>query len=66
MMKKHNVQSLGENIEMAQELGVKMVACQMSMDLMGITREELMDGVEFGGVATYLGDAAESRITLFV
>jgi peroxiredoxin family protein len=50
----------------AREAGVRMVACHTSMDVMGIRKEELIDGVELGGVATYLADARDSRITLFV
>ena len=46
--------------------GATLVACQMSMDVMGIRREELIDGVEIGGVATFLGEAQRSATTLFV
>ena len=42
------------------------MACQMSMDMMGIAAEELMDGVEVGGVATYMEHAAQSNVNLFV
>ena len=66
LMKKHNVQSLPELMDVADELGVRLVACQMSMGIMGVTREELREGVEFGGVASYLKDAARSRLTLFI
>jgi len=52
--------------EDARKSGVRMVACQMSMDIMGITAEELLDGVEIGGVATYMGAASESKINLFI
>lgn len=65
-MKDNGVQSPEELFELARELGVKMVACQMSMEVMGIAREELVDGVEVGGVGAYLGDAADSKVTLFV
>ena len=51
---------------MARQLGVKLIACTMSMDVMGIAREELIDNVEVGDVATFLGDAARSRASLFV
>jgi peroxiredoxin family protein len=47
-------------------MGVRLIACQMSMGIMGITREELLDGLDYGGVATYLADAGDSRITLFI
>lgn len=70
MMKKvmndKNVDSLGDLMKKAMENGVRLVACTMSMDIMGITREELLDGVEFAGVASYLGDAEESNVNLFI
>jgi peroxiredoxin family protein len=66
VMKKKNIQTLPDLIALAADSGVRMVACQMSMDVMGITKEELIDGVGHGGVATYLGDACDSRITLFI
>lgn len=46
--------------------GVRIVACQMSMDIMGIRQEELIDGVELGGVATFLGSAETSDTSLFI
>ena len=61
-----NVESLPGMIALAQEMGVKMIACQMAMDVMGITTEELLDGIEFGGVATYVGEALDSKVTLFI
>ena len=66
LMNQRNVESLPNMVALAQEMGVRMVACEMSMGVMGITREELIDGLDYGGVATYLGDAARSKITLFV
>lgn len=66
VMKTHNVETLPDLVKVAQELGVRMVACQMSMGVMGIKREELIDGLEYGGVATYLGDATDSKITLYI
>ncbi len=66
VMKEHHVETLPDLIAVARELGVRMVACQMSMGVMGIRKEELIDGLEFGGVATYLGDATDSKITLFI
>jgi peroxiredoxin family protein len=66
VMKTRNVQTLPELMATAREAGVRMVACHTSMDVMGIRKEELIDGVELGGVATYLADACDSRITLFV
>lgn len=70
MMKKimndKNVDSLETLIQKAMKSGVKIVACTMSMDVMGIRPEELIDGVELGGVGAYLGDAEESNVNLFI
>lgn len=66
LMRKHNVESLPDLIGLAREMGVKMVACQMAMGVMGIRREELIDELEYGGVVTYLGDAIDSKVTLFI
>lgn len=66
VMKKKGVSSLEELIREAQELGVEMTACQMSMDVMGITKEELIDGVKIGGVATMLHDSDQSNMNLFI
>lgn len=66
VMKSKNVSSLEELIETAIKQGVEIVACQMSMDVMGIVREELIDGVQIGGVGYYLGKADQSGINLFI
>jgi NADPH-dependent 2,4-dienoyl-CoA reductase/sulfur reductase-like enzyme/peroxiredoxin family protein/TusA-related sulfurtransferase/rhodanese-related sulfurtransferase len=66
VMKDKNIDSLEDLVKKAMENGVKMIACTMSMDVMGITREEIIDGVEFAGVGTYLGDAEESNVNLFI
>ncbi|MCX7842528.1 MAG: CoA-disulfide reductase [Clostridia bacterium] len=66
LMKKKNVSSLEELIEQAKQNGVSLVACNMSMDIMGIKREELIDGVTIGGVASFIGAAEESDMSLFV
>jgi len=66
MMKEKNVSSLEEMFSLARELGVTMTACGMSMDVMGIERDELIDGLEYGGVAAYLGKASSSRLSLFI
>ncbi len=65
-MTKKNVQTLPQLMESAQALGVKMVACTMSMDVMGITKEELIDDIEYAGVASYLAEADEGNVNLFV
>ncbi len=66
MMRKKNVSSLEDLMQMARDLGVRMVACEMSRDVMGITEDELIGGLECGGVASFLADALKSRATLFI
>lgn len=66
IMRKNNVDSLPEMIKTAQENGVKLLACQMSMDLMGIRQEELIDGVECVGVATMAAAASNSNTHFFI
>ena len=66
VMKAKNIDPLPAMIRSAQEAGVRLIACQMSMDMMGIKPEELMDGVEVGGVATYLNEADKGNISLFI
>lgn len=66
IMKSHNVLSLEELISSAMASGVEVVACQMSMDLMGIKEQELIEGVKLGGVGYYLGEAEESNVNLFI
>ena len=66
VMKQQNVSSLPELIASAREQGVKMVACTMSMDVMGFKPDELVDGIEFAGVASYLGEADEANVNLFI
>jgi peroxiredoxin family protein len=66
VMKKHNALSLPQLIELAQEQGVKLVACTMTMDLLGLQKEELLDGIEYAGVAAYLGDAVDAKVNLFI
>lgn len=66
MMKAKNVNSLEEMISTARELGVRMIACEMSRDLMGIKDSELVAGLECGGVASFLGEALKSRTSLFI
>jgi peroxiredoxin family protein len=66
IMKKKNVLSLPELMAAAKQSGVRLVACTMTMDLMGIKREELIDGVEEGGVAMYLDRAGSANVNLFI
>jgi len=68
LMKKKNVASLEEFLRMAEELGVRIFVCEMSMDLMGFKREEMIDykGIEFCGVAKFLEEAKNSKVQLFI
>jgi peroxiredoxin family protein len=66
VMAQKNVYSLPALMQSARDAGVRMVACTMSMEVMGIAKEELIDGVEFGGVASFLDAADRSRTTLFI
>ena len=66
VMAQKNVYSLPALMQSARDAGVRMVACTMSMQVMGITQQELIDGVEFGGVASFLDAADRSNTTLFI
>ena len=68
LMKKKNVASVDEMLAVAGELGVKIYVCEMSMDLMGFTREEMIayPNMDFCGVATFLAEAKNSKIQLFI
>ena len=66
IMNKKNIMSLEELMKKSIEDGANLVACTMSMDVMGIKEEELVDGVSFGGVGQYLGEADKSNNNLFI
>lgn len=66
IMKKHNAMSLPQLIEMAQEQDVKLVACTMTMDLLGLKEKELLESIEYAGVAAYLADAEKGNVNLFI
>ena len=66
IMKQKNVDTLDTLMETATKNGVKLIACTMSMDVMGIKEEELIDGVEYGGVASFLAASERSDATLFI
>ena len=66
IMREKGISSLEELIDSAKAHGVRIVACQMSMDIMGIRQEELIDGVELGGVSTFLGSGEQSDMSLFI
>lgn len=66
IMKKKNVSSLEELIQSALNIGVTIQACQMSMDLMGIQKDELIDGIEAVGVATFIHASDDSNAAIFI
>ncbi len=66
MFKKQAVPTIKELLDMARSSGVKLVACQMTLDVLGIKKDDLIDGIEFGGLATFLEYGMGATITLFV
>ena len=66
VMRNKNVPALVEQLENAKKAGVRFLACTMSMDIMGIKKEELIDGIEYVGVATYLSECQNASTTLFI
>ena len=65
-MKKAGVPTIPDLLDFSKENGVRLIVCQMSMDVLGIKKEDLIDGLEFSGAAAYLDYAADADITLFV
>ncbi|MFC5541632.1 DsrE/DsrF/DrsH-like family protein [Ureibacillus suwonensis] len=61
---KANVPSIPELVEMAKEMGVKLIACQMTMDVMNLTKEDFIDGIDVGGAVTFLEFAKDAAPTL--
>jgi len=61
---KANVPAIPEMVEMAQEMGVKFIGCQMTMDVMGLEKEVFVDGIEVGGAVTFLEFAQDADVTL--
>jgi peroxiredoxin family protein len=68
LMKKKNVLSLDEMFEQAAQLGIEITVCEMSMDLMGFKKEEFIDypGLRYAGAATFVADAGESSMQIFI
>ncbi|MFJ7307651.1 DsrE/DsrF/DrsH-like family protein [Peribacillus frigoritolerans] len=66
VIKKHNAMSLPNLIELAQEQEIKLIACTMTMDLLGLQQEELLKGIEYAGVAAYLAEAEDGNVNLFI
>jgi peroxiredoxin family protein len=66
LMKEKNVASLEELRDIAQEMGTRMIGCTMAMEVMGVDSSEFIEGIELGGVATFMEEALKSRMTIFV
>ncbi|MFC5605135.1 DsrE/DsrF/DrsH-like family protein [Sporosarcina koreensis] len=66
VIQKHNAMTLPQLIELAKEQDIKLVACTMTMDLLGLDQAELLDGVDYAGVAAYLADAQDGNVNLFI
>ena len=66
MFKKKGVASIRELLDAARESGVRLIACQMTMDVFGYEREDFIDGVEFAGAAAFLSEARKAHVTLFI
>jgi peroxiredoxin family protein len=66
MFDKKHVATIRELLDAARESGVRMIACQMTMDVFGYTKDDFIEGVEVGGAAAFLSDARKSHVTLFV
>lgn len=66
VIKKHNAMTMPQLIEMAQEQDINLVACTMTMDLLGLSQEELLEDVTYAGVAAYLADAEDGNVNLFI
>lgn len=66
VMRTKKVSSLAQLVDLARQLGVKMIACQMSMTTMGVAPDELMEGLEFGGAGRAVGELQSDAATLFI
>lgn len=66
MMKEHNIASQNDLINACREEGVEFCACEMTMSMMGITRDELIENIKFCGVTSIISEAAKSSFTLFI
>jgi peroxiredoxin family protein len=64
LFSKHGVATVGQLLALAKEAGVKLIACQMTMDVTGVKQSDIIDGVEFGGAASWLDVAVDSRINI--
>jgi peroxiredoxin family protein len=66
LFSRKGVASIRELLDVARESGVRLIACQMTMDVFGLTQEDFLDGVEFGGAAAFLSQARKAHVTLFI
>jgi peroxiredoxin family protein len=66
MFKSKNVAPISELLESAQDLGVRLIACQMTIDVFGYAQDDFVEGVEFAGAAAFLAEARQAHVTLFV
>jgi peroxiredoxin family protein len=66
VMKSAGAMSLEDLVDSAREQGVKFIACTLSMDILGFKEEEMIDGLEYAGVASYLSEADEANVNLFI
>lgn len=66
VIQKHQALTLTQLIEMARDQDIKLVTCTMTMDLLGLQKEELLDDLEYAGVAAYLADAQSGNVNLFI
>jgi peroxiredoxin family protein len=66
MFRKKGVATIRELLDVAKESGVRLIACQMTMDVFGYEQKDFQDGVEFGGAAAFLSEARKSHVTLFI
>jgi peroxiredoxin family protein len=62
----HNVATIGELLDSAREVDVRLIACQMTVDVFGYSQSDFIDGVEFGGAAAFMAEARKSHLTLFI
>jgi len=63
---RHNVATIGDLLEAAREVGVRLTACQMTMEVFGYGEDDFVDGVQFGGAASFMSEARRSHVTLFI
>ncbi len=66
MFKKQSVPSIKELLDMSRDTGVRLIACQMTLDVLGVKQKDLVEGIEFGGLATFLEYGMGATVTLFV